>query len=117
MIITRNNIILSLLVIATELHFSELEEYNEERNSNIPDYEKERLFLDLSFLNPVIEKFKCMIVEIDNIYNTEYDVEVLFLALLGYKEKAQIIKQKHNNYFKHFINDCQLSTFFNFDLF
>ena len=116
MIITRNNIILTLLVIATEYHFMEGESVSEgsQKEGSI---QSENLFEDLSFLNPVIEKFKNLIVEADNVYNIEYDVEVLFLALLGYKDKARIIKQKHNNYFKSFVNDCQLSSFFNFDIF
>ena len=116
MIITRNNIILTLLVIATEYHFMDGESVSESSQKE-GSIQSENLFEDLSFLNPVIEKFKNLIVEADNVYNIEYDVEVLFLALLGYKDKARIIKQKHNNYFKSFVSDCQLSSFFNFDIF
>ncbi len=129
MIITRNNIILKLLVIATDIHFKELEgeinfskiDENENKKKskkkNFDNNEEELLFGDLSFLQNTIEQFKSLIVENDNILNIEYDVEVLFLALLGYKEKARIIKQKHNDYFKNFISECDIIDGFNFDEF
>ena len=129
MIITRNNIILKLLVIATDIHFKELEgeinfskiDENENKKKskkkNFDNNEEDLLFGDLSFLQNTIEQFKSLIVENDNILNIEYDVEVLFLALLGYKEKARIIKQKHNDYFKNFISECDIIDGYNFDEF
>ena len=122
MIITRNNIILNLLVIATDIHLREFEgelEFSKvlsENEYNQPSYnENDLLFGDLSFLKATIEQFKALIVENENIFNIEYDVEVLFLALLGYKDKAKIIKQKHNDYFKNFLSDCDITEGFNFD--
>ena len=73
MIITRNNIILNLLVIATEIHLHE-----EEGLIHFPRIEKKKtypyfvvtenslLFTDLSFLNKTIEQFKNIILEEDN---------------------------------------------------
>ena len=122
-IITRNNIILNLLVIATDIHFRELEgELNFSRALSENDYytnynDNDLLFGDLSFLKATIEQFKALVVENENIFNIEYDVEVLFLALLGYKDKAKIIKQKHNDYFKNFLYDCDITDGFNFDEF
>ena len=122
MIITRNNIILKLLVFATDIHFAELE--GDINFAKIDNFEIENqsfyndndlFFGDLTFLKPTIEKFKAIIVENDNFLNIEYDVEVLFLALLGYKEKAKVIKQKHNDYFKNFIAECDFTDNFNFD--
>ena len=121
MIITRNNIILNLLVIATDIHFRELEgEIHFSRVLSENDIyanfnDNDLLFGDLSFLKATIDQFKALIVENENIFNIEYDVEVLFLALLGYKDKAKIIKQKHNDYFKNFLNDCDITDGFNFD--
>ena len=122
MLITRNNIILNLLIIATDIHFRELEgEINfskvlSENQYNQPNYnDNELLFEDLSFLTSTIEQFKALVVENENIFNIEYDVEILFLALLGYKDKAKIIKQKHNDYFKNFLSDCDIIDEFNFD--
>ena len=123
MIITRNNIILNLLVIATDIHFKEIEgELNFSRalseNDLYTNYnDNDLLFGDLSFLKATIEQFKALVVENENIFNIEYDVEVLFLALLGYKDKAKIIKQKHNDYFKNFLSDCDITDGFNFDEF
>ena len=123
-IITRNNIILNLLVIATELHLHE-----EEGLIQFPRIEKKKtyphigtnnnslLFDDLSFLNKTIEQFKNLIVEEDNVYNIEYDVEILFLSLLGYKNTARVIKQKHHEYFKTFMEECEFIDDFNLDLF
>ena len=123
-IITRNNIILNLLVIATELHLHE-----EEGLIQFPRIEKKKtyphigtnnnslLFDDLSFLNKTIEQFKNLIVEEDNVYNIEYDVEILFLSLLGYKNTARVIKQKHHEYFKTFMEECEFIDDFTLDLF
>ena len=123
MMITRNNIILKLLVLATDIHFAEVEgdlSFSRIENNNIGinnnNYiENDLLFADLSFLQTTIEQFKTIIVENENILNIEYDVEVLFLALLGYKDKAKIIKQKHNDYFKNFIAECDFNDNFTFD--
>ena len=122
MLITRNNIILNLLIIATDIHFREFEgEINfskafSENENKQPNYnDNELLFEDLSFLTSTIEQFKALVVENENIFNIEYDVEILFLALLGYKDKAKIIKQKHNDYFKNFLSDCDIIDEFNFD--
>ena len=109
MIIIRNNIILTLLVVATELFSLEKEgKINFYKNNTYFEKNKDEIndgyiFDDLSFLNKLIEQFKNLINEIDNsIYKIELDVEVFFLALLGYKNKAKIIKQKHFEYFKNF---------------
>jgi hypothetical protein len=124
MIITRNNIILNLLVIATEIHLHE-----EEGLIHFPRIEKKKtypyfvvtenslLFTDLSFLNKTIEQFKNIILEEDNRYEIEYDVEILFLSLLGYKNTAKIIKQKFYDYFKIFMDECDFIDDFNLDTF
>ena len=124
MIITRNNIILNLLVIATEIHLHE-----EEGLIHFPRIEKKKtypyfiitensfLFNDLSFLNSTIEQFKNIILEEENIYNIEYDVEILFLSLLGYKNTSKIIKQKYYDYFKTFMEECDFIDDFNLDTF
>ena len=124
MIILRNNIILSLLVVATELSFQEKEgKINFYKNNTYFEKNKEEInegfiFYDLSFLNKLIEQFKNLIIEIDNsIYEIEFDVEVLFLALLGYKNKAKNIKQKHYDYFKNFLLESDITKNFNFDTF
>ena len=124
MIILRNNIILSLLVVATELYIQEKEgKINFFKNNSYFEINKDEInegfiFDDLSFLNKLIEQFKNLIIEIDNsIYEIEFDVEVLFLALLGYKNKAKNIKQKHYDYFKNFLLESDITKNFNFDTF
>ena len=124
MIITRNNIILNLLIIATEIHLHE-----EEGIIHFPRIEKKKtypyflvtenslLFNDLSFLNKTIEQFKNIILEEENKYEIEYDVEILFLSLLGYKNTAKIIKQKFYDYFKIFMDECDFIDDFNLDTF
>lgn len=108
----RNNIILSLIITATEKHL----ELTEDDPNTLSDFKK-NVFNDLSFISAIIERFKCIIIESENVFNVEYDVEVLFLALLGYQEKAKIIKQKHNGYFKKFIREANLNGLLTFDIF
>ena len=124
MIIIRNNIILTLLVVATEIFFHEKEgKINFYKNNTYFEKNKDEIndgyiFDDLSFLNKLIEQFKNLINEIDNsIYKIELDVEVFFLALLGYKNKAKIIKQKHFEYFKNFLMECDITKNYNLDNF
>ena len=95
MIIIRNNIILSTLIVGKELQESE-------RTGEIFFVENEYLFGDLRFLNPLIENFKNLIIESDNVFQVSYEVEILFFGLLGFKDKSRLIKQKFNNYFKEF---------------
>lgn len=99
MICIRNNILLSILIIAKELEVCEKE-------GEIDFEQKEPLFCDLRFLNPFIEKFKNLIIENENKFQVSYEVEVFFFAILGYKDKSRIIKQKFNQYFKDFLTNC-----------
>lgn len=99
MICIRNNILLSILIIAKELEVCEKE-------GEIDFEQKEPLFFDLRFLNPFIEKFKNLIIENDNKFQVSYEVEVFFFAILGFKDKSRIIKQKFNQYFKDFLVNC-----------
>ena len=95
MIIIRNNIILSVLIVAKELQECE-------RTGEIDFSQNEYLFEDLNFLNPLIENFKNLIIDNDNSFQVSYEVEILFFALLGFKDKSRLIKQKFNNYIKEF---------------
>ena len=103
MITIRNNIILSTIVVARELEECE-------RNGEIDFEQSEPIFNDLRFLNYMVEKFKNIIIERDNVFNVDYDVELLFFALLGFKDKSRIIKQKFNYYFKNLEIDLGLNT-------
>ena len=102
MITIRNNIILSTIVVARELEECE-------RNGEIDFEQSEPIFNDLRFLNFMVEKFKNLIVERDNVFDVDYDVELLFFALLGFKDKSRIIKQKFNYYFKNLEIDLGLN--------
>jgi hypothetical protein len=88
----RNNLFLRILVEAT--HF--LSETNERYQS---------IFEDLSFLMPHIEAFKNILCEQDKSDSIEVDVEVFFLTILGFKDKAKTIVVKFYDYFKKFIRD------------
>ena len=99
----RNNIVLSTIVVARELEECE-------RNGEIDFEQNEPIFNDLRFLSSMVEKFKNLIVERDNVFDVDYDVELLFFALLGFKDKSRIIKQKFNSYFKSLENDLSLSS-------
>ena len=103
MITIRNNIILSTIVVARELEECE-------RNGEIDFEQSEPIFNDLRFLSSMVEKFKNLIVERDNVFEVDYDVELLFFALLGFKDKSRIIKQKFNFYFKNLEIDLGLNT-------
>ena len=102
MITIRNNILLNILIIAKELEISEKE-------GEIDFEQKEPLFSDLRFLNPFIEKFKNIIIDSENKFNVSYEVEVFFFAILGYKDKSRIIKQKFNQYFKDFLANISIT--------
>ena len=99
----RNNIVLSTIVVARELEECE-------RNGEIDFEQNEPIFNDLRFLSSMVEKFKNLIVERDNVFDVDYDVELLFFALLGFKDKSRIIKQKFNFYFKNLEIDLGLSS-------
>ena len=99
----RNNIVLSTIVVARELEECE-------RNGEIDFEQNEPIFNDLRFLSSMVEKFKNLIIERDNVFDVDYDVELLFFALLGFKDKSRIIKQKFNSYFKSLENDLSLSS-------
>ena len=103
MITIRNNIVLSTIVVARELEECE-------RNGEIDFEQNEPIFNDLRFLSSMVEKFKNLIVERDNVFDVDYDVELLFFALLGFKDKSRIIKQKFNSYFKNLEIDLGLSS-------
>jgi hypothetical protein len=85
MIIIRNNIILSIIIVAKELQECE-------RTGEIDFNQNEYLFEDLNFLNPLIENFKNLIIDNDNSFQVSYEVEILFFALLGFKDKSRLIK-------------------------
>ena len=117
MIIVRNNIILTLLIIANQLHEFEIQgEISFDIDSNEENDEDQLIFYDLSFLNKLIKDFKKKLIQYDNIYNIEYDVEILFLSLLGLSDIAKTIKQKHNEYFSNLLYECNLNDI-NFDKF
>ena len=117
MIIVRNNIILTLLIVANQLHEFEIQgEISFDVNSKDESEENTSLFFDLSFLNKLLKEFKKKLTQYDNIYNIEYDVEILFLSLLGLNELAQSIKQKHYEYFSNLLYECNLNDI-NFDTF
>lgn len=109
MISIRNNIALSILVVAKEIEYCE-------KIGEIDFNQKEPLFSDLRFLNPLIERFKTLIIETDSHFSVSVDVELFFLAILDYKDKARMIKQKFTQYFKDLIIDCNIPKY-NFDYF
>ena len=145
----RNNIILSVLTVAKEAQI--LEKNNEllKENSlsktlmkefsikNEMKESNELVFADLSFLNPLADELKTLILEDTSTkyspkmgyspksivsiskqkgtINYDYEVEVLFFSLLGYKDKAQVINQKFNQYFKEFLASLNLPTKITFD--
>lgn len=108
--ISRNNIILNILLIATEYHFDEI-------NKEISFGEDNYIFNDLSFLNSTIDELRNLIIDDNQAITIEYDVELFFLALLGFKELSNMIKQKHFKYFKYFLEECDLSSSMTFELF
>ncbi len=105
----RNNLFLRILIEAT--HF--LGETNERYQS---------IFEDITFIMPHIEAFKNILCEQDKSDSIEVDVEVFFLTILGYKDKAKTIVVKFYDYFKKFIRDFSesdagaKSTFENLEL-
>lgn len=89
--VIRNNIFLRVLIEAS-LAFSD-------RRDDMA------LFEDLSFLRPHIEAFKNILCERDRLFTLEIDVEVFFLSILGYKDKALAIVIKFYDYFNNFLKD------------
>jgi hypothetical protein len=88
----RNNLFLRIIIEASYIY----------SNTN----EKSKIMLDdLSYLKPHIEIFKNIICDRDKMDTLEIDVEVFFLTILGYKEKARSIVVKFYDYFKKIIND------------
>ena len=65
----RNNIVLSTIVVARELEECE-------RNGEIDFEQNEPIFNDLRFLSSMVEKFKNLIIERDNVFDVDYDVEL-----------------------------------------
>jgi hypothetical protein len=90
MLTQRNNLFLRVLIEASQF-------FNCSKNKMILD--------DMSFLKPHIEIFKNMICEREKSDTLEIDVEVFFLSILGYKEKAKTIVVKFYDYFKKFMRD------------
>ena len=103
MISIRNNILMSIIVVAKELELCEKE-------GEIDFGQPELLFEDLRFLNPLIEKFKNIIIDCDSKFTVNFDVELFFFTILGYKDKARIIKQKYNQYFKDLLLNSNIQT-------
>ncbi len=87
-LVMRNNIFLRLLL---EAHFLFLE--------------KDNVLGNLDYLRQPIEFFKNCLCERENDVNIEIDVEVFFLSVMGYKDKAMAIMVKFNDYFKNFTKD------------
>lgn len=157
----RNNIILSILTVAKEAQLFEENNLLLKKESStlsgkkgssfkrnsisgkkiLKEFEKEKeiFFSDLSFLDPLADEFKTLIIEDTNSKyspklnsspknstsptknkNTnsyDYEVEIFFLSLLEYKDKARTVLQKFNKYFKTFLLSLNLPTKFNFDTF
>lgn len=88
----RNNLFLRILIEATNIIAICHERYH-------------TIFEDLSFLMPHIEAFKNILCEQDKSDSSEVDVEVFFMTILGFKDKAQTIVVKFYDYFKKFIRD------------
>ena len=114
---------------------------------NLQKNKKEKIseFQNLNFLNPIADDIKMFIIEDNGIefpnnslispkkkkindskisincvkedLKYDYEVEVFFLALLNYKSKSNVIKQKNNLYFRNFINKLSLTNNFSFDTF
>lgn len=112
-IILRNNIFLRLLVEAYEARARENLDVNEYENGD-----DEKVFQDFGFLRSHIESFKNVLCERENSIHLEIDVEVFFLSILGYKDKAKSLIVKFYDYFKTFMktfneNDNMASGIFN----
>ncbi len=88
----RNNLFLRVLLEAT-LFFNET---NERYHSILEDF---------SFLMPHIETFKNILCEQEKSDSFEVDVEVFFLTLLGFKDKAKTLVVKFYDSFKKFMRD------------
>jgi hypothetical protein len=96
MLTQQNNLFLRVLIEASQF-------YNNYKNNMILD--------DMSFLKPHIDIFKNMMCEREKSDTLEIDVEVFFLSILGYKEKAKTIVVKFYDYFKKFMRDFSDSDF------
>ena len=169
----RNNILLSILLVAKENQilennklkkntFNDLKGVNKdilnktakfEENSisliypisNFSIQKNEGVFQNLSFLNTIADTIKMMVIDenkIDSVSSfhsissinkkkfknsnkkddidkceINYEIELFFLALLDYKDKARVIKQKYNYYFMNFIEELNLPFKFDLDKF
>ena len=172
----RNNILLSILIIAKERQLLEKSLVNKNMNNSINTVnndiinkfqieencisliypikqidnnknQEEGIFQNLNFLNNLADDIKMLIIDESSndcihhsssplkklsrkhdkiIYNNsnnsdddkfefDYEIELFFLALLDFKDKARAIKQKYNYYFLNFIEELNLPNKINFD--
>ena len=114
---------------------------NNNSNNNNKD---ETIFQNLNFLNNIADNIKKLLIDENSVecvssnissplvrkhfsenklnktnsnedLDYDYEVELFFLALLDYKDKARVIKQKNIYYFNNFIDDLNLPNKFNLD--
>ena len=169
----RNNILLSILLVAKE---NQILENNKLKDNNLNDVKginkdclnktakfeensisliypisafsnqkNEGVFQNLNFLNPLVDTIKMLVIDenkIDSISSfrsissinkmkfknnskkddidkceINYEIELFFLSLLDYKDKARVIKQKYNYYFMNLIDELNLPLKFDLDKF
>ena len=116
---------------------------NDNNNSN-NNNKDETIFQNLNFLNNIADNIKKLLIDENSVecvssnissplvrkhfsenklnktnsnedFDYDYEVELFFLALLDYKDKARVIKQKNIYYFNNFIDDLNLPNKFNLD--
>ena len=94
MICKRNNIFLSIIIIANKLKKKEItNELLQEFNEN-----------DFEFIETLVEKFKNVLLDNGNI-RISYEVEIVLLSLLNYKTIAESILLKYNSYCKELLKN------------
>ena len=168
----RNNILLSILLVAKQNQLFERISLSKKKNStnlyNKPiksskfkfnntvqpilnnnnnsnnNNKDETIFQNLNFLNNIADNIKKLLIDENSVecvssnissplvrkhfsenklnktnsnedLDYDYEVELFFLALLDYKDKARVIKQKNIYYFNNFIDDLNLPNKFNLD--
>ena len=92
MICKRNNIFLSIIIIANKLKNKEI------THECLPIFNEN----DFEFIETLVEKFKNILLDNGN-FNISYEVEIVLLTLLNYKTVAESILLKYNSYYKDFL--------------
>ena len=92
----RNNIILTLFIMAQKLINQDI------IIEDLPKFKES----DFEFLHIVLVHFKNLLL--DGRYKISYEVEILILTLLGHKNIAESVLLKYNSYFKQLLKKISI---------